>query len=187
MCFSEKMMRSSNFTHRRFRLLAVAAVSVSVLAGALAAPGMAVAQQAAAPTANQIALAKSLVEANGEAHAFDGVIANIVDGAALSFLSTNPDLAKQLRDVAIGLRPEFEKRKPEILQILATAYASRFSEAELKEALAFYNTPTGKKLVSDRPQIVQQAVQGIQAWGAQLNAQAMERVRAEMRAKGFQL
>ncbi|MFG1394298.1 DUF2059 domain-containing protein [Xanthobacter agilis] len=180
------MMRSSNFAHRRFALLMAAAVSVSVLSGAFVGPSLAVAQQAA-PSPAQIALAKDLVEANGEAHAFDGVIANIVDGAALSFLSTNPDLAAQLRDVALAVRPDFEKRKPEILQILATAYASRFSETELKEALAFYRTPTGKKLVSDRPAIVQQAVQGIQAWGAQLNAQAVERVRAEMHKKGFDL
>ncbi|MFG1433166.1 DUF2059 domain-containing protein [Xanthobacter sp. V2C-8] len=180
-------MRSSNFASRRFGLLMAAVVSVSVLGGALAGPGAALAQQAAAPTAVQIDLAKQLVEANGEVRAFDGVIANIVDGAALSFLSTNPDLAKQLREVAIAVRPEFEKRKPELLQILAVAYAARFSEAELKEALTFYQTPTGRKLVSDRPAIVQQAVQGVQGWGAQLNAQAVERVRAEMKKKGFDL
>ncbi|MFG1479189.1 DUF2059 domain-containing protein [Xanthobacter sp. V4C-4] len=179
-------MRCSNFAPRRLGLVMAAAVSVSVLAGAVSAPGVALAQQAA-PTPAQVALARDLVEANGEARAFDGVIANIVDGAALSFLSTNPDLAKQLRDVAIAVRPEFEKRQAEIIQILATAYASRFTEAELKEALAFFRTPTGKKLVTDRPAIVQQAVQGIQAWGAQLNAQAVERVRAEMRKKGFDL
>jgi len=180
------MMRSSNFAHRRFGLLLAAAVSVSALSGTLAGPGAALAQPAA-PSAAQLALARDLVEANGEAHAFDGVIANIVDGAALSFLSTNPDLAKQLREAAQAVRPEFEKRQPEILQILATAYATRFTEAELKEALAFYRTPTGRKLVTDRPAIVQQAVQGIQAWGAQLNAQAVERVRAEMRKKGFDM
>lgn len=179
-------MLSSKLAHGRFGLLVAAAVSVSVFAGAVSLPTMALAQQPA-PSASQLALAKDLVVANGEAHAFEGVIANIVDGAALSFLSTNPDLAKQLRDVALSLRPEFEKRKPEILQILATAYASRFSEAELKEALAFYRTPTGRKLVEDRPAIVQQAVQGIQAWGAQLNAQAVERVRAEMKKKGFDM
>ncbi|WP_238121778.1 DUF2059 domain-containing protein [Xanthobacter sp. NFM-26] len=185
--FSEKMMRISRFAHRGVGAFVAAAVSVSVLAGASFGASSAWAQQAAAPSAAQMALAKDLVMANGEARAFDGVIANIVDGAALSFLSTNPDLAKQLRDVAIALRPEFEKRQPEILQILASAYAARFSESELKEALAFYRTPTGKKLVADRPAIVQQAVQGIQGWGAQVNAEAVERVRAEMKKKGFDL
>lgn len=180
-------MRISSFAHRGLGAIAAAAVSVSILAGASLGAAPAFAQQAAAPSAAQLALAKDLVQANGEARAFDGVIANIVDGAALSFLSTNPDLAKQLRDVAIALRPEFEKRQAEILQIVATAYATRFTEAELKEALAFYRTPTGKKLVADRPALVQQAVQGIQAWGAQVNAEAVERVRAEMKKKGFDM
>lgn len=177
-------MLSSNFARRRMSPLAAAVLSVSLLAGGSA---FAQAQQAPAPTAGQIALAKQLVEVNGESRAFDGVIGNIVDGAAVSFLSTNPDLAKQLREAAIAVRPEFEKRKGEILQILATAYAGRFSEAELKEAVTFYRTPTGQRLVAERPAIFQQAMQGIQAWGAKLNAEAMERIRAEMRKKGYDL
>jgi len=127
------------------------------------------------------------VAVNGEARAFEGIIPNIVDGAALSFLQTNPDLAKQLREVAIIVRPEFEARQAEIIDILATSYTRHFTEAELKEAITFYRSPTGAKLVQDRPVIVQEAVQGIQAWGAQVNAQAIERVRAEMRKRGVDL
>lgn len=140
-----------------------------------------------APTPAQMQVARQLVEANGEARAFDGVIPNIVDGAALGFLQTNPDLAKQLRDSALAVKPEFEKRKGEIVDIIASAYASRFTEQELKDALAFYTSPVGKKLVSDRTQIVQQAVVNIQAWGGKLNAEAMERIRAEMKKLGYDL
>lgn len=140
-----------------------------------------------APTPAQMQIARQLVEANGEARAFDGVIPNIVDGAALGFLQTNPDLAKQLRDSALAVKPEFEKRKGEIVDIIAAAYAARFTEQELKDALAFYSSPVGKKLVSDRTQIVQQAVVNIQAWGGKLNAEAMERIRAEMKKLGYDL
>lgn len=143
--------------------------------------------QTAAPSASQMQVARQLVEANGEARAFDGVIPNLIDGAALGFLQTNPDLAKQLRDTAMALRPEFEKRRGEIVDILATAYAQRFTEAELKEALTFYSTPVGKKLVTDRQQIVQQAVGNIQAWGAKVNADAMNRIREEMKKQGHDL
>ncbi|GGF60514.1 hypothetical protein GCM10007301_20330 [Azorhizobium oxalatiphilum] len=139
------------------------------------------------PTSSQLQVARELVEANGEVRAFDGVIPNLIDGAALGFLQTNPDLAKKLRDTALALRPEFEKRKSEIVDILATAYAQRFTEAELKEALAFYSTPVGKKLVSDRAQIVQQAVTSIQQWGAKLNSDAMNRIREEMKKQGYDL
>lgn len=160
--------------------------ALALVFGLLAAP-LAMAQTAAQPTPAQIAVARQLVEANGEARAFDGVIPNLVDGAALSFLQTNPDLAKALRDTALAVRPEFEKRQGEILDILAAAYASRFTEAELKQALDFYNTPTGKKMVNERIAIVQSSVQAIQAWGAQVNAQAAQRIREEMRKKGFDL
>lgn len=167
-------------------LLAAAVCGATVSAEAQPAPQTA-ARPAAKPSAAQLQLARDLVAANGEARAFDGVIPNLVDGAAASFLQTNPDLAKQLREVAILVRPEFEKRQGEIIDLLATAYAVRFTETELKEATAFYRTPTGVKLVQDRPVIVQEAVQGIQAWGAQLNALAVERVRMEMKKRGYDL
>lgn len=170
-----------------FGLVAAAALSAALVFGVPSGVPAALAQQAAAPSAAQLELAKQLVLANGEARAFDGVIGNIVDGAALSFFQTNPDLAQQLREAAQTVRPEFEKRKGEIVDILAQAYASRFTAAELKEALAFYSTPTGKKLVADRPAIVQQALKNVQAWGAKLNAEAVERVRAVMRKKGFDM
>lgn len=139
------------------------------------------------PSASAMQVARDLVQANGEASAFNGVLQNLVDGAALGFLQTNPDLAPQLRDTAVALRPEFEKRQSEIVDILATAYAQHFTEDELKQALTFYKSAVGQKLVTDRPAIVQQAVQNIQQWGAKVNAEAMERIRAEMKKKGYDL
>ncbi|WP_341990273.1 DUF2059 domain-containing protein [Azorhizobium sp. AG788] len=162
-------------------------LSFGVMALVLSATGALAQSAGPAPTPSQMQVARQLVEANGEARAFDGVIPNIVDGAALGFLQTNPDLAKQLRESATAVKPEFEKRKGEIVDIIATAYASRFTEQELKDALAFFSSSVGKKMVSDRAQIVQQSVANIQAWGGKLNAEAMERIRAEMKKLGYDL
>lgn len=156
-------------------------------AAAQPAPSASVAPVIQTPSASAMQVARDLVQANGEASAFNGVLQNLVDGAALGFLQTNPDLAPQLRDTAVALRPEFEKRQSEIVDILATAYAQHFTEDELKQALAFYKSAVGQKLVTDRPAIVQQAVQNIQQWGARVNAEAMERIRAEMKKKGYDL
>lgn len=177
---------------RRFGLGLLATLAFSAASFGLVslAPVGAFAQTAApkpAPAPALVALAKELVAANGEAQAFEGVIPSIVEGAARSFLSTNPDLVKPLGEVAQEILPQFMKRKAEITDILATTYAQHFSEAELKEALAFYKTPTGKKLVTERPIIVQEAVQGIQLWGAQLNGLAVDAVREAMKKKGFDL
>lgn len=163
------------------------ALSLGAAAAQQGAPAAAPAAAAQQPSASAMQVARELVQANGEASAFNGVLQNLVDGAALGFLQTNPDLAPQLRDTAIALRPEFEKRQSEIVDILATSYAQHFTEDELKQALAFYKSPVGQKLVADRPAIVQQAVQNIQQWGARVNAEAMERIRAEMKKKGYDL
>ncbi len=180
-------MRCS-FPGRRFGLgfLATLVFSVALL-GLSFGTQSAQAQAPAKPSAAVMALAKQLVEVNGEAQAFYGVIPNIVEGAARSFLPTNPDLANQLSEAANAILPEFEKRKGEIVDILAGTYATHFTEAELKEAVAFYKTPTGKKLVEERPTIGQETLQAIQAWGAQVNALAVEKVRAEMKKKGFDI
>lgn len=181
-------MREQTFARRAgLGLLAALALTAAPMGLSPFQAGSASAQQAAQPSPAAIAAARELVVANGEARAFEGVIPEIVNGAARSFVPTNPDLAKPLSEVAQTLRVEFEKRQGEVVQLLATAYASRFTEAELKEALAFYKTATGKKLVADRPAIVQQTVQGIQTWGAQVNAEVLERVRAEMKKRGYDL
>lgn len=181
-------MREQTFARRAgLGLLAALALTAAPMGLSPFQAGSASAQQAAQPSPAAIAAARELVVANGEARAFEGVIPEIVNGAARSFVPTNPDLAKPLSEVAQTLRVEFEKRQGEVVQLLATAYASRFTEAELKEALAFYKTPTGKKLVTERPIIVQEAVQGIQLWGAQLNGLAVDAVREAMKKKGFDL
>ncbi|MFG1347338.1 DUF2059 domain-containing protein [Xanthobacter autotrophicus DSM 431] len=174
--------------HFASRLVLAAALSLAGTAALGVVP--ATAQQAAPAakaTAAHLQLARDLVMANGEGRAFDGIIPNIVEGAERRYLQTNPDLAQKLRESAVEVAKELDKRKSEIVDLLAMSYASHFSEAELKEAIAFFRSPTGTKLVQDRPVIVQEAVQGIQAWGAQLNAQASELIRAEMKKRGVDL
>src|SRR5512145_1219313 len=46
-----------------------------------------------------------------------------------------------LNEVAAKLRAELLPRGAELVNDAASIYASRFSEQELKEALAFYKTP----------------------------------------------
>lgn len=181
-------MRVSNGGRFGSGLVFAAALFSFALPAAQLAPALA--QQAAPvaqPTAAQIELARNLVMVNGEGRAFDGIIPSIVEGVERTFVQTNPDLTKQLHDAAIVVAADLDKRKSEIIDILAGAYARRFSETELKEAVAFYRSATGTKLVQDRPVIVQEAVLGIQAWGSQLNQQVMEGLRAEMKKRGIEL
>src|ERR1044071_3498696 len=118
--------------------------ALAVALGALA--SAAFAQQPAPkgppPSAAQLQAARDIIDASGAGRAFDGVIPTIMQQAYAAFLQQNPDLQKPLVEAITAIRGDFEKRQPEIVALMATAYASHFTEAELKELLTFYRSPT---------------------------------------------
>ncbi|MBS7541306.1 DUF2059 domain-containing protein [Ancylobacter lacus] len=167
-------------------------LAVLMLAGGLAGVASpALAQTAPAPAATpapsaaNIALGKELLSVNGESKSFDSLIRGIIEQAAASFVQANPDLIRELRDVANALVPQYESRRSEIDDILARAYAVNFTEAELKEMIVFYKTPTGKKLVEKRQALLDQGMRGIQAWGGQFAKEMEVKVREEMKKRGY--
>lgn len=137
------------------------------------------------PSAEQLKLANELLVANGEASSFDAVIPNVVEQTAAGFVQSNPDLIRDLREVAKQLSAQYESRRNEIVQILATIYATEFTTQELRELLAFYRSEAGKKLVTKREELLKVGFSSIQAWSAQFAREMEVRVREEMKKRGF--
>jgi hypothetical protein len=69
----------------------------------------------------------------------------------------------------------------------ARAFASRMTEAELKEVAAFYKTPAGKKYVEVQPVLLDDIVKDLATWTQNVSEYIMIRARAEMSKKGHQL
>ena len=70
---------------------------------------------AQAPSASALATARELVETKGGAAMFDPVIVSVVEQTKGALLQTNPQLAKDLNDVATQLRTEFTPRRDELM------------------------------------------------------------------------
>jgi hypothetical protein len=157
-----------------------------LIALSLAAALPAAAQQAQ-PSATQVQLARELIESNGSLRALDEIVPNYLEQARRMFAQNNPDLTGPLGEVTVSLRKEFEAKRGEVLDGIANAYASRFTEAELKELVAFYKSPTGKKFVTVLPAVLQESFERMQAWSAKLSEEMVGRIRAEMRKKGHEL
>jgi hypothetical protein len=143
------------------------------------------AQSKTPPTANQIKLAHQIIEVSGAGHAFDNIVPSIFQQTFTAFIQQNPDLQKVLADTMNALKPEFDKRQPEAIELMARAYASHFTEAELKEILTFYGTPVGKKLVVELPKVLQESFIEAKAWGNKINDEVTTRLREEMKKKGY--
>ena len=100
---------------------------------------------------------------------------------------TNPTLGKDLEAVAANLRKTFAPRTAELLSDIARLYASRFTEAELKEIVTFYRTPTGKKVITLEPEVFDDAMTGLKGWQEKFAEEVFARFRAEMKKRGHDL
>ena len=145
------------------------------------------AQTAAQPSAASVALAREVVEAKGALNMFDSVIVGVIEYHKNVLLQSNPNLQKDLNDVATRLSTEFAPRRANLHAEIARAYASRFTEQELKEILAFYKTPLGKKLIVEEPKGVDDATKRVDEWANKFAEEVLTRIRAEMKKKGHNL
>lgn len=139
------------------------------------------------PSAASVQLARELIESNGSLRAVDEMIPGMLDRVRGMMTSTNPDLSAAIGEVTTSLRGEFQAQRAEVVTNIAQVYATRFTEAELRDLVAFYKSAIGKKFVSTLPIVLQESFGKIEEWSNKLGEQMVARVRAEMRKKGHEL
>jgi hypothetical protein len=162
------------------------AVRVAVLALAFAA--IATPALAQKPSANAIAMAREIIILKGSAALYDTLAPNVIDRVRAMNLQTNPMLGKPLAEVAAVLRKEYgAKVTVQLADMLARAYAARFTEAELKVVLAFYKSPAGKKVIDEEPRVIEAFVGQLKDWQDRFAEEILSRFRTEMKKRGHEL
>jgi hypothetical protein len=97
----------------------------------------------------------------------------------VKIMKQNPSVSPQLAD---EFAKEFEAEilaSHEITDLIVDAYASRFSLSEIKDLEAFYNSPTGRKLVEAQPQLLGEVSQKAKAYGQSLAMQLFGKIAKE--------
>jgi hypothetical protein len=171
-------------------LMTAARIAIVALAlAAVFAPADAGAQgrSPAPPAANSIALAKEIMTLKGALPMYESVIPATIEQTKTMMLRTNPMLSKDLNDVATKLRTELARRGGDLFTEVAKLYASRFTEAELKDALAFYKTPLGRKIIVEEPRIIDDSIELTQSWQEKFGEEVISKIRVEMKKKGHDL
>jgi uncharacterized protein len=128
-----------------------------------------------------------LISVKGAAAIYDPVVPGVVEQARRVLLQANPTLGKDLNEVALKLRAEYAPRGAEILNEVAKLYAARFTEQELKDALAFYKSPLGRKLLAEEPTVLDQSMKSAQSWADRLSQEVITRIRVEMKKRGHEI
>jgi hypothetical protein len=159
----------------------------AALAAALLVAFLAFTAGSHAQTPGALAAAKELVSLKGGANMFDPLIPGVIESAKNAYLPTNPQLSKELNDVALQLRKEYDPKRADVLNEVSKIYAQHFTEQELKDLVAFYKTPLGKKMITEEPVALDQSLKAAQAWATKFSDEVLERFRAEMKKKGHPL
>ena len=172
-------------------LLAVPALAQQPRPAQPAAPQQRPAQPPAAqvpqPSASTVALAKEILILKGSTNILDPLVVGVVEQTKNVFMQTNFAVGKDLNEVAMELRKELAPRRDALIEDVARMYAQRFTEQEIKDTLAFYTSPLGKKLVAEEPQFVDQSLQYAQGWANRLSEEVINKFRAAMKKRGHDL
>ena len=170
----------------------------AVLAAALAAlpVGAASAQQPAAPAQSaapapapapsHLAVAREVALASGIVRSIDVIPPQLFERLREQVIA-RPELSKDLNEILESLKPEMTLQKQKAIDAIALIYAGAMTEAELKDTIAFFNSPSGKKYVKTQPEVLDDLVREMQVWSQEVAEYVMVRVRAEMQKRGHQL
>jgi len=146
-----------------------------------------IAAQAQQPSAAAVALARDVIVNKGAGSMTDPLVRGVIESVKNSFVPTNPNLMRELNDVAAALHKELDVKSSEVLEQMAQAYAARFTEQELKDLLVFYKTPLGQKIIKEEPNAIEDGLKRAQQWADAFAETVMARMRNEMQKKGHQL
>jgi uncharacterized protein len=113
-----------------------------------------------------------------------GIREQVLQGIELGL----PSARQQIRTMAptmdaerfiVLFREEIDKVMPTILEEIARSYMEHFSEEELAQIAAFYQSPTGRSMVAKMPALTNRGAQIGQTYGAQAGVAAAARLLAE--------
>ena len=112
-----------------------------------------------------------------------------ITGAANLATQTMDDMEKTMRPMIAGALPPGEyrdklvdlffekfrsKRTPDhLMEVIIPIYEKYYSDDDIKELIAMYQTPVGRKMLSMLPQIAAESQAAGKAWGEQIGRESM--------------
>jgi hypothetical protein len=92
---------------------------------------------------------------------------------------------KAMPDTPAEVWTKMEKKMDvhELIEKIIPVYDKYYTLDDLKAVNAFYSSPTGKKIISTLPQVMQESMQIGREWGERIGKEAAEEAQAESQKK----
>ena len=161
---------------------ALLAVALSATILAVSAPAMA---QEVPP--EQLELARKYIDLTDRSAIYETTLVEIAIGTMRQIVQQNPEISEQTNTAISKILEEYKGRKGELLDQFARVYAVRFTIPELQEIVAFYESPTGRKLAAANAEVNIDLQRVMQVFTNNVRPEFFAKVRAELREQGIEL
>ena len=165
------------------RILSVAGLALGLVFAGVPAKAQAQAQ----PSPAAIAAAKEILAMKHASAMYANAVPNMVERTKETLIASNLNYQKDLNEVAPIVAKNLAGREKEIGDGMAKAFATEFTEQELKELVAFYKSPLGQKLLTAEPKAIQDSMAFMNQWAQQFAEVVNGEFRSEMRKRGKQI
>jgi len=132
-----------------------------------------------------------LINMTGGAHLgqmFGNAIAQqIINNLRASHPSISPKAFTIIKEETSGMLADPGIYK-QLTAMLVPIYAKYYSDADVRQMIAFYKTPIGQKIIRNNPEIAQASLQNGEQWGKDVLApELVKRIRARFQQEGIEL
>ena len=107
-----------------------------------------------------------------------------IDAQISAMRRARPDVPDQFwQDFAL----EFKRQASpdELMQAILPIYDKHFTHQEIRQLIAFYQSPLGRKISSTLPEIQRESVDAGRAWGEQLGDRMHKELQQRLTEKGY--
>lgn len=167
-------------TFPKLRLSMLMAVLLSLATVFAAAPASA---QELAP--DHLAVARKYIELTDKSGIYEVALVKTAVETMRTIITQNPEIAEPVDDAITKTLDAYKGRKGELLDQFARVYALNFSIDELREIVAFYESPVGMKLATANATLNESIQTVMQVFETNLKSEFFAQVRAELKAAGY--
>ncbi|MCZ2158441.1 DUF2059 domain-containing protein [Bartonella sp. 220] len=125
-------------------------------------------------------LARKAIRAIHATDQFDNFLPNAADDLKNELIRDDPNLATAISDIVDKQALALAKRRSNLEKEIAHVYAKYFTQKELDAITAFYNSDTGKKFLTEVPNIARDAYATFDTWRSALMQDLIKNVKKEM-------
>lgn len=132
-------------------------------------------------------LAKKYVEITDQNKIYEVTLIETGISTMRTIISQNPEITEDVSSAIGKVIEDYSTQKAQLFDQFARVYALRFTEAELREIVAFYETDVGKKLAEQNALANQELQTVMRVFQQNLNNEFYAKVRAELREQGIEI